>query len=76
MRRKLPDGYVVSVGKTGYVPLNVNGVMCQRPKDAICQCVGVHMNDRLLQAAQNAFANGFIDKTELQNFEKEFADGR
>ena len=76
VRRKLPDGYVVSVGKAGYMPLNVNGVMCQRPKDAIYQCVGVHMNDRLLRAAQNAVANGFIDKTELQSFEKELADGR
>lgn len=76
VRRKLPDGYVVGVGKTGYMPLNVNGVMCQRPKDAICQCIGAHMNDRLLLAAQNAFANGFIDKTELQGIERELADVR
>jgi hypothetical protein len=34
------------------------------------------MNDRLLLAAQNAFANGFIDKTELQGIERELADVR
>ncbi len=76
VRRRIPENYAVGMGKVGYAPINVNGVMCQRPMDALRQCVGTHMDDRLLQAAQNAFASGFLSRSELGQFEKELANDR
>lgn len=76
VRRRLPEGYVVGRGAAGYVPVSVNGVMCQRPMDALRQCVETHMNDRLLQAARSAFENGHLSRQELQQFERDLADGQ
>ena len=71
LRRKLPDGYKTSTGKIGYVPVNINGIMCQKPVDAIRECMPSHMGDRLLQAAQTAYTTGYIGKAELEKIKEE-----
>lgn len=71
LRRRLPDGYVVCAGKPDYEPININGVMCQKPADAIRSCIGIVMNERLAQALENAYTNGYIDKSELERIKKE-----
>lgn len=74
LRRRLPDGYVVSVGKLDYKPININGVMCQKPVDAIRACFGIVMSERLVQASESAYTNGYIDKSELERLKKEICD--
>ena len=71
IRRHLPHGYIVSTGKRGYTPICINGVMCEKPIDAIRRCIGVQMGDRLLQAAQSTYRFGYIDKSELNQLQKE-----
>ena len=71
LRRRLPEGYVVSMGKPDYEPVNINGVICQKTADAICDCIGIVMSERLIQASENAYTNGYIDKIELDRLKKE-----
>jgi predicted transcriptional regulator of viral defense system len=74
LRRRLPKGYVTSPGKAGYVPININGIMCQKPEDSIRECLGTHMGEHLLRAAQGAYQAGFIDKAGLERLQKEIAN--
>lgn len=71
IRRRLPEGYVVSMGKPNYEPVNINGVMCQKTADAICDCIGIVMSERLILASENAYTNGYINKIELDQLKKE-----
>ena len=71
VRRHLPEGYIVGTGKCGYIPIRINGVMCERPADAIRRCIGVHMSERLMQAAENAYRLGYMDKQDLDQLQKE-----
>ncbi|MBO7308013.1 MAG: type IV toxin-antitoxin system AbiEi family antitoxin domain-containing protein [Kiritimatiellae bacterium] len=74
LRRCLPEGYVASVDKREYKPVNINGVLCQRPVDAIRQCIGIHMRERLLQASENAYKLGYMDKSDLDHLSKELSN--
>ena len=74
LRRRLPEGYVATVGKREYTPININGVFCEKPADAIRQCVGVHMRERLFQASENAYKLGYMDKSELDHLQNELAN--
>jgi hypothetical protein len=74
LRRRLPEGYVANVGKREYKPVNINGVLCQRPVDAIRQCIGIHMRERLLQASENAYKLGYMDKSDLDHLSKELSN--
>lgn len=71
LRRRLPYGYQTSVGKVGYAPVNIDGIMCQKPVDAIRECIPSHMGERLLQAAETAYTTGRIDKNELMELKRE-----
>ena len=70
LRRRLPDGYETSIGKRGYVPINIDGIMCQKPGDAIRECIRSHMGERLLQAAQTAYTAGHIGKNEFEKLKE------
>ena len=74
LRRCLPEGYVANVGKREYKPVNINGVLCEKPVDAIRQCIGIHMRERLLQASENAYKLGYMDKSDLDHLSKELSN--
>ena len=74
LRRRLPSGYVTSVGKADYSPMNINGILCQKPEDSIRECLGTHMAEHLLEAAQKAYNMGFVDEAGLKRLQKEIAD--
>ena len=76
LRRKLPEGYIVSSSKHEHKPININGVMCEKPIDAIRRCIGVQMNERLMQASENAYRLGYMDKSDLDQLHKELSNGR
>ena len=57
LRRKLPEGYIVSSSKHEHKPININGVMCEKPIDAIRRCIGGQMNERLCEPALPLGAN-------------------
>ena len=76
LRRSLPDGYETSAGKSEYVPVNIGGIMCQKPFDAIRECIPSHMGERLLQAARTAYMTGHINKAELEKLKEEIAHAR
>jgi len=75
LRRQLPDGYIVGPGKSGYIPIRINGVMCEKPADAILRCIGIHMGERLMQATENAYRLGYMDKHDLDQLQKEISNG-
>ena len=75
LRRRLPEGYIVCTGERGYIPININGVMCEKPADAIRRCIGIHMGERLMQAAENAYRLGYMDKHDLDQLQKEISNG-
>ena len=74
VRRHLPDGYIVGTGKSGYIPIRINGVMCEKPVDAIRRCIGVHMSERLMQAAENAYRLGYMDKSHFKQLQKDISN--
>ncbi len=74
LRRRLPKGYVTSVGKIGYAPVNITGILCQKPEDSIRDCLGTQMGEHLLKAAQSAYNTGFVDEAGLKRLQKEIAD--
>ena len=74
VRRRLPDGYIVGTGESDYIPIRINGVMCEKPSDAIRRCIGVNMSERLMQAAENAYKSGYIDKLDLEQLLKEISN--
>ena len=74
LRRNLPDSYETSVDKVGYAPVNIDGIMCQKPVDAIRECIPSHMGERLLQAAQTAYTMGHIDKSEFEMLQGEISN--
>jgi hypothetical protein len=75
VRRRLSEGYIVSTGESGYIPININGVMCEKPTDAIRRCIGIHIGERLMQAAENAYRLGYMDKRDLDQLQKEISNG-
>ena len=75
LRRRLPEGYIVCTGERGYMPTSINGVMCEKPADAIRRCIGIHMGERLMQAAENAYRLGYMDKHDLDQLQKEISNG-
>lgn len=74
-RRRLPEGYIVCTGERGYIPTSINGVACEKPADAIRQCIGIHMSERLLQASENAYRLGYIDNQDLDRLQREISNG-
>ena len=70
LRRKLPECCIVSVGKPEYVPIKINGILCQKPADAIRECIHVHTHEELFHAAQTAHAAGHIDAAEFENLKE------
>ena len=74
LRRRLPKGYVTTQGKIGYAPMNINGIMCQKPEESIRECIGIRMAEHLLTAAQTAYNKGFVDEAGLKRLQKEIAD--
>lgn len=75
LRRQLPGNYVISLGMGTYCPININGILCQKPVDAIRECIGTHMAERLLQASKAAYQIGYLDKAELEMLQKEILHG-
>ena len=75
VRRRLPEGYIVCTGEIGYIPICINGVMCEKPVDAIRRCIDVHMSERLMQAAENAYKLGYLDKPDFDQLKKEISNG-
>ena len=74
LRRRLPGGYVAKVARKGESPVNIHGIMCQKPADAIRSCIGTHMGDRLSDAATEAYRTGRIGRSELESIQKEIAN--
>ena len=74
-RRRLPEGYIVCTGEREYIPTSINGVACEKPADAIRQCIGIHMSERLLRASENAYRLGYIDNQDLDRLQREISNG-
>ena len=65
-RRRLPQSISVDIRPPGYLPMNYNGVMIEKPVDAIRSCIGVMMSERLLEAANEAFRTGKLFKEDFE----------
>ena len=76
IRRRLPREYVATVARKGESPVNIHGIMCQKPADAIRSCIGTHMGDRLTDAAGEAYRIGQISKEEMEQIQREIANGQ
>ena len=74
LRRRLPDGYIATVADKGESPVNIHGIMCQKPANAIRSCIGKHMGERLSDAAREAYRTGQISKEELDGIQKEISN--
>lgn len=71
VRRRIPKNCVVSIGKGDYRPMEVRGIPCQRVPDAIRECYGKIMPERLAEAAREAYRTGFLGKDEMETIQKE-----
>lgn len=65
-RRRLPLSIVIEIRSPGYQPMNYNGVMIEKPVDAIRSCIGTMMSDRLYEAAEEAYRTGKLYKEEFE----------
>lgn len=74
VRRRLPREYVVTVVRNGEPPVNIRGIMCQKPADAIRSCIGTHMGNRLSDATREAYRTGQISKEEMEQLQREIAN--
>lgn len=75
MRRTLPKEYVVKVIYDEVEIIDIRGIPCQKVSDAIRDCKGSIMNDRLAEAAREAYAKGYIFKDEMNELLKELGYG-
>lgn len=74
-RRTLPKEYIVKVVNDEQELVDVRGIPCQKVTDAIRACKGAIMNDRLADAAREAYAKGHIFKEEMTDLLKELGYG-
>lgn len=59
-RRKVADDYKVEIRREGYVPMNYEGIPVEKPADAIRNCIGKMMPERLEAAAEEALRRGLL----------------
>ena len=65
-RRALPKSIALETRSSGYQPMNYNGVMIEKPVDAIRSCIGTMMSDRLNEAASEAYRTGKLFKEDFE----------
>lgn len=73
IHRKLPDNCVVEVHSPDYVPMVRDGIPMQRPEDAIGECLGKMMPERLKDAADEAYRLGLVAKASHESLLEEIA---
>ena len=70
-RRRLPQSIKVEIRSPKYQPMNYNGVMIEKPFDAIRSCVGTMMSDQLYDAAEEAYRTGKLFKEDFEQLSME-----
>ncbi len=73
IRRRLPSWVCVVPAKEGDRTTYYEGIYSQRVADAIRECRGVVMTDRLLDATKQAKREGLITEQECHELEKDLA---
>lgn len=75
LRRQLDKGYRIHVKPKGYVPMIHEGMPIQKPLDAIRDCIGKLMSDRLEAATQAAYEHGYLYKEDRDSLLAEIRHG-
>lgn len=70
-RRRLPQSIKVETRSPRYKPMKYNGVMIEKPLDAIRSCIGIMMSDRLHDAAKEAYRTGKLFKNDFEQLSME-----
>ena len=75
IRRKLDEGYRMHQGRKGYIPMIHEGMPIQKPLDAIRDCIGKLMSERLEEAAQTAYEHGYLYEEDRDALMMEIRNG-
>ena len=75
IRKRLSNGIKIVRGDSGYRPIHLNGIPCQRVDDAIITVVGSVENERLLAAVSAAEDKGYFTAAEATDLKKRIVNG-
>ena len=70
-RRTLPKSIAIETRSPEYKPVNYNGVMIEKPVDALRACIGTMMSDRIYDAASEAYRTGKLFKEDFEQLTME-----
>ncbi len=75
-RKPLPRFIVVKPAATEYVPVAIQGILCQRVEDALEAAANTVDGRRLSEAAKEAYRLGYIDKGKAHSIVKKTGNGQ
>lgn len=73
LRRAIPENCRIEIHPKGYVPATKDGIPIQRAEDAIRECLGKMMPERLKAAADEAYRLGLVAKASHESLLEEIA---
>jgi len=75
LRRQLAKGYRIHFKPKGSAPMIHEGMPIQKPVDAIRDCIGKLMSERLEAATQAAYEHGYLYEEDRDSLLKEIRHG-